>query len=187
MQTSTESQGGTPDFGSGNDLACTDLAGSYVPLDPRERRLIFRSEYPRAYQAAGQVRYEDRGSTANVTTGPIGLGASMRFNQDLQSDTTPFPQRDGYEPLTETTFNGETRAAGRRTEQPQQQGIVVSGAMLASGTYDGKEQLFVVVIEHEVIRPEGDTEACRAALTEALEHAFASLEPNPDTTVAEML
>jgi len=184
----TETRSDASGFGDGDDLACTDLAGSYVALDPGERRPVFRSEYPRALQAAGELRYENRGSTVTATTGPLGLAASMRFQQDLHSDTTPFPERDGYEPLAETTFNGETRAAGLETEpQAQAQGIVVGGDALVSGTYDGDEQLFALRIEHEVLRPEGDADACREVLVEGLERAFASLEPNPETTVADFL
>ena len=189
VQTSTESQGDTPDFGSGDDLVCTDLTGSYVSLDPGERRLIFRTEIPQAYQAAGQVRYTNNGSTAEPTTGPIGLGATMLIDQGLQSDPTPFPERDGYEPLTETTFNGETRLAAVDTgESTPRMGIAVNGAMLLSGTYGGEEQLFAITIEHQVLRPEEtDTEVCRSALREAMAHTFASMEPNPNTTVAESL
>jgi len=184
----TESPNDTPDFGSGDDLVCTDLAGSYVPLDPGERRLIFRTEIPQAYEAAGQVRYTNNGSTAEPTI-RLGLGATMGIDQGLQSDPTPFPERDGYEPLTETTFNGETRLAAVDTgESTPRMGIAVNGAMLLSGTYGGEERLFTITIEHQALRPEEtDTETCRAALREAMAHTFASMEPNPDTTVAEVL
>lgn len=185
----TESRDDTPDFGSGDDLVCTDLTGSYVSLDPGERRLIFRTEIPQAYQAAGQVRYTNNGSTAEPTTGPMGLGATMLIDQGLQSDPTPFPERDGYELLAETTFNGETRLAAVDTgESTPRMGIAVNGAMLLSGTYGGEERLFAIAIEHQALRPEEtDTETCRSALREAMAHTFASMEPNPNTTVAEML
>jgi hypothetical protein len=184
----TESDEGTSAFDSGGDLACTDLAGSYVALDPGERRPVFRSEYPRAIQAVGEVRYEQRESEVLATTGPLGLAASMRFIQDRHSDTTPFPERDGYERLTETTFNGQTRAAGIETgEQYQTQGIVVGGDMLVSGTYDGEEQLFATRTESQILRPEEDADTCREALVAGLENAFAAMEPNPATTVAEIL
>lgn len=188
-QTTTQTQEDVSGYDGGDDPTCTDLTDSYVTLDPGERRLIFRTEIPEAYQAAGEVRYTNNGSTAEPTTGPIGLGATMVIDQGLQSNTTPFPERDGYELLTETTFNGETRLAAVYTgESTPRLGIAVSGAMLVSGTYGGEEQLFAISIEHQVLRPEDtDTETCRAALREAMAHTFASIEPNPNTTVAEML
>lgn len=184
-QSTNQTEEDVSGYDGGDDPTCTDLTDAYVTLDPGERRLIFRTEIPEAYPAAGQVRYTNNGSTAEPTTGPIGLAATMQIDQHVHSDSTPYPERDGYEQLTETTFNGVTRLAAVDTaESTPRQGIVVSGAMLLSGTYDGEERLFAIHIEHQALRPEDtDAETCRSALREAMAHTFASMEPNRNTTV----
>lgn len=190
METPTEA---TPESGPGpgsdsdstGPLTCTDFAGEYTAFDPGERRLIFRGEYPAAYQ---EPSYDPSSVTMRTAFGSDAPRAEIQFGQTFESPSTPIPERDGYEPFTETTFNGQTRAVGLATETPNIQGIAVQAEALVSGTYGGSEERFRIRILHNVL-PENDTdtEACRSALAEAVRHAFETLEANPDTTVAEML
>jgi hypothetical protein len=181
-QTATETEDSGFSFGGGDELSCSDLAGSYRPLTPGDTRLIYRSEYPEAY---GEARYDISSASASNRGG---LTAKMGFFQSFESDPTPIPERDGYEPFMETTFNGQTRAVGLRTQFPNIQGIAVQAEALVSGTYDGSEQRFRIRILHNVIpNDDTDTEACRSTLTDAVRHAFETLEPNPETTIAESL
>jgi hypothetical protein len=181
-QTATETEDSVPGIGGGGELSCSDLAGSYRPLTPGDTRLIYRSEYPEAY---GEAKYDISSASA---TNLGGLTAKVGFFQSFESNSTPIPERDGYEPFMETTFNGQTRAVGLRTELPNVQGIAVQAEALVSGTYDGSEERFRIRILHNVI-PNDDTdmETCRSTLTDGVRHAFETLEPNPETTIAESL
>jgi hypothetical protein len=181
-QTATETEESMPGFGGGDELSCSDLAGSYRPLTPGDTRLIYLSEYPEAY---GEARYDISSASARNLGG---LTAQIGFFQSFESNSTPIPDRDGYEPFMEATFNGQTRAVGLRTELPNVQGIAVQAEALVSGTYDGSEQRFRIRILHNVIpNNDTDTAACRSTLTDAVRRAFETLEPNPETTIAESL
>lgn len=168
---------------SSDSLTCTDFAGEYTAFDPGERRLIFRGEYPSAYR---EPSYDPTSVSMGTAFGTDAPRAEIQFFQTGETNETPFPERDGYEPFMEATFDGETYRVGRRPN-PNQQGVYVEGIVRVTGMYAGRQRGFAIRILHGVLPEEDSGDDCRATLEEAVRHGFETLEANPDTTVEEML
>jgi hypothetical protein len=180
----TAESGTGPGSDSTGPLTCTDFAGEYTAFDPGERRLIFRGEYPSAYR---EPSYDPTFVTMATAFGTDAPRAEIQFGQSLESNETLFPERDGFDPFLETTFDGETYAVGRSRDPRVTQGVAVQGIVRITGTYGGRERGFAIRILSNVLPEEDSQEDCRASLEEAVRHGFETLEANPDTTVAEML
>lgn len=181
--------GGTAGDGTrSGSVSCTSLTDGYRRFDAGETAVVAEFEYPAVLgdlevQTVGAVLIQGRRPIDGADDGALAL----QYNQALEGDAEPAIEgtpEDSEELAIATTvdFGGErvdvVSNAAAETD-------IVGLTMSLPYDVDGETRYFFTQTNLSVVNTDDVTGDCGDALVAAARHVVDSLEPNPDSTIAQ--